>query len=174
MKICIIGYSGAGKSTLAKKLAELDHIPCLYLDTVQFEANWQERDRQQAFAMVRDFMQLESYVIDGNYRHFAFEQRMAEADLIIFLNFNRWACLYRALKRYFSHLGQARESVAPGCIEKFDWEFFKFIVKDQRQKSTKNRFREVRLTYSDKCIELKNQRQINRFLKQYASKKGII
>lgn len=46
MKIAILGYSGSGKSTLAKYLADYYKIPLLYLDTVQFEANWKERNRE--------------------------------------------------------------------------------------------------------------------------------
>ena len=45
MRIAIIGYSGSGKSTLAAFLGSRFGIPVLYLDTVQFEANWKERKR---------------------------------------------------------------------------------------------------------------------------------
>ena len=45
MKIAIIGYSGSGKSTLAKKISEKYNYPLLYLDTVNFEANWKERNK---------------------------------------------------------------------------------------------------------------------------------
>lgn len=56
MKIAILGYSGSGKSTLAKYLHAHYDIPLLYLDTVQFEANWKERDREEALSMVAEFM----------------------------------------------------------------------------------------------------------------------
>ena len=56
MRIAIIGYSGAGKSTLARTLGERYGIPVLFLDTVQFTANWAERDRGEARAMVEAFM----------------------------------------------------------------------------------------------------------------------
>lgn len=44
MKIAIIGYSGSGKSTLATHLGRMYKCPVSYLDTIQFEANWRERD----------------------------------------------------------------------------------------------------------------------------------
>ena len=56
MKIAILGYSGSGKSTLAKKLGESLGVPVLYLDAIQFEAGWKERDRTEALAAVADFM----------------------------------------------------------------------------------------------------------------------
>jgi adenylate kinase family enzyme len=52
----ILGYSGSGKSTLAKQLGIRLNIPVLYLDTVQFEANWTQRDRDEALAIAADFM----------------------------------------------------------------------------------------------------------------------
>ena len=67
MKITVMGFSGSGKSTLAKQLSEFYDIPLLYLDCVNFEENWVERDREECKKMVYDFMQNESWVIDGNY-----------------------------------------------------------------------------------------------------------
>ena len=51
MKIAVMGYSGAGKSTLAKKLGRLYDCPVLYLDRIQFEPGWKERDREEAKRM---------------------------------------------------------------------------------------------------------------------------
>lgn len=56
MKIAIIGYSGSGKSTLAKKLSKHYKIPVLFLDTVNFSPNWNERDRNEGRLIVSDFM----------------------------------------------------------------------------------------------------------------------
>ncbi len=47
MKITVMGFSGSGKSTLAKQLSEFYDIPLLYLDCVNFEENWVERDREE-------------------------------------------------------------------------------------------------------------------------------
>ena len=86
MKIAVIGYSGSGKSTLSRQLGEVYGIPVLHLDTVQFCADWQERDREEARAMVAAFMQRDAWVIDGNYRGFFQEERLGQADRILFLN----------------------------------------------------------------------------------------
>ena len=51
MKIAVMGYSGAGKSTLAKKLGRLYDCPVLYLDRIQFEPGWKERNREEAKRM---------------------------------------------------------------------------------------------------------------------------
>ncbi len=100
MKTAICGYSGSGKSTLARRIGEIEQVPVLYLDTVQFVANWQERNRVEARSIVRAFMKQENWVIDGNYTNFFYQERMEAADRILILAFNRFTCLYRAFKRY--------------------------------------------------------------------------
>ena len=94
MKIAVIGYSGSGKSTLAGQLGDLYNSPVLYLDKIQFEANWKERNIETAKIMVKRFMEENNkWVIDGNYTKFFREKRLEEADMIIFLSFSRWTCL---------------------------------------------------------------------------------
>ena len=56
MKIAVMGYSGAGKSTLAKKLGRLYDCPVLYLDRIQFEPGWKERNREEAKRMAEEFL----------------------------------------------------------------------------------------------------------------------
>ena len=119
MKIAIMGFSGSGKSTLAKQLAVHYGIPLLYLDTVNFEENWQIRDREEGKNIVADFMQNDSWVIDGNYSEFCQKERIEQADMIIILCYNRFACMKQAFRRNFEYKGKVRESIAKGCKEKW-------------------------------------------------------
>ena len=114
MKIAVIGYSGAGKSTLARALGERYGAPVLHFDKVQFTPNWEERDRAEAHQMVHEFMENPTWVIDGTYSNFEYERRLNEADSIIFLNFPRLACFWRAWKRYFQFHGKSRPDTFPG------------------------------------------------------------
>lgn len=109
--------------------------------------------------------QHKDWVIDGNYSWCCYEERMEQADHIIFLNFSRWNCLYRAWKRYRRYKGRVRESMAAGCPERFDWEFIRWILWDGRTKNAKERYRNIRSTYPDKFISLKNQKELDAFLK---------
>lgn len=122
MKIAVIGYSGAGKSTLAKKLGKLFRCPVLHLDRIQFEPGWKERDRETAKRMAEDFLdenENRGWIIDGNYTGFSQERRLREADLIIFMNYPRWICLWQALVRSRIYRGRTREDMGDGCIEKW-------------------------------------------------------
>jgi len=167
VKIAIIGYSGSGKSTLAKKLSCIYGTPVLYLDTVQFLPNWAERDREEARAMVRDFMQMnDAWVIDGNYRGFLQAERLEQADVILYLNFPRLICLWRAVKRYRQNKSVSRESMADGCIEKLDMEFVWWILRDGRTKTIRQHYREVAARYGDKMQVFTNQRQVDLFMQK--------
>jgi Adenylate kinase and related kinases len=100
MKIVIIGYSGSGKSTLAENLARHYSIPKLHMDTLQFQPGWIDSDRDWMEGQMKQFLsQHKDWVIDGNYSWCCYEERMEQADHIIFLNFSRWSCLYRAAMR---------------------------------------------------------------------------
>ena len=169
MKITIMGYSGSGKSTLADKLAALYHIPVLYLDMVQFLPGWAERDKDEACAIVQDFMRHESWVIDGNYTGFCQPERLEQADVIVFLNFPRLVCLMRVLKRYFQYRNTTRESMAEGCLEKLDIEFIWWVLYQGRTKETRRHNREIVTRYPHKTVVLKNQRQLDAYLRQVSS-----
>ena len=166
MKIAIIGYSGSGKSTLAEKLARHYSIPKLHIDTLQFQPGWQDSDRDWMHNEMKTFLvKNKNWVIDGNYSWCCYEERMEQADHIIFLNFSRWNCFYRGWKRYRRYKGRVRESMAPGCPERFDWEFIRWILWDGRTKRAKERYRTIRSSYPDKFITLKNQKELDTFLK---------
>jgi len=167
-KIAIIGYSGSGKSTLAAFLSERFSVPILYIDTIHFLPGWQIRPSDEKLALMREFLDANhenGWVIDGNYTKLEHERRMSEADMIVFMNFNRVDCFFRAYKRSrkFRHL--SRPSMTEGCDEKFDAEFRRWILWEGRSKKAVKNFRDVVRRYKDKCIVIKNQRQLDAFMK---------
>ena len=165
MKITIIGYSGAGKSTLAENLSNYYSIPKLHMDTLQFQPGWQDSDRDWMLAEMKIFLtKHEAWVIDGNYSWCFYEERMQEADQIIFLNFSPWTCLFRAFKRYLTYRGKVRESMAAGCQEQFNWEFIRWILWDGRSKSAKERYKWIQKNYPYKVVILRSQKEIDQFL----------
>lgn len=165
MKIAIIGYSGAGKSTLAEKLSHYYSIPKLHMDTLQFQPGWQDSDREWMMTEMKNFLiKHEAWVIDGNYSWCFYEERMQEADQIIFLNFSPLTCLFRAFKRYLKYRGKVRESMAEGCQEQFNWEFFRWILWDGRTNNAKERYQKLSDTYPEKMHILHSQVEIDYFL----------
>lgn len=164
MKIAILGYSGSGKSTMAKQLSSYYNTPVLHLDTIQFTPGWVERDKDEGRALTKEFMKNESWVIDGNYRGFYQRERLEQADKIIFLNFPRRICFFRAYKRYLNNRNKTREDMAQGCEEKFDLEFGWWIIHKGRTKEIVNRYKQIEEEFKDKVIVLKSPKEVRSFL----------
>ena len=166
MRIAIVGYSGSGKSTLAGAFGRALEIPVLHMDTVHWLPNWQERPKEERAAIVRRFLDTHSdWVIDGNYSGVFYDERMEKADRIIFMNFNRFTCLYRAWKRKNIYKGRNRPDMTEGCAEKLDLEFALWILRDGRTKKIRTRYRKLQNKYPEKFVEIKNQRQLNAYMK---------
>jgi len=170
MKIVIIGYSGSGKSTLAKRLAQQLGIEPLYLDRVHFLPDWAEREPESAREIVWAEMQKPDWVIDGNYTHMHREERLREADEIIFLNYPRIICLMRVLKRYRDFRGNARDSVADGCIERMNWEFAWWVLYKGRTSARKRAFGDIVRKYRQKTAVIKNDRELECYLQTRVQK----
>ena len=167
MRIMIIGYSGSGKSTLARALAAKYAVPALHLDTVHHLPGWRERNRAEELEIVDRFLRKnEGWVIDGNYSKLCYEERLEAADRIVMMLFNRFACLWRAWQRYRRYRGRSRPDMTEGCPEKLDGEFIRWILRDGRRKTARARYNMVRAKYPDKVTVLKNQRQLNAFMRR--------
>ena len=164
MKIAIIGYSGAGKSTLAKRLAQENGLEPLFLDRVHFLPNWAEREPEAAREIVHQEQAKPDWVIDGNYTFLAREERMRDADEIIFLNYPRLICLVRAYKRHLMFRGQTRESMADGCIERMNWEFIWWILYQGRTRLRVRGYWRIVHQYPEKTAVIKSDRALKRYL----------
>ncbi len=173
MKIAIIGYSGSGKSTLAKRISQQFSIPCLHLDTVHWLPGWVERDDDEARPIVKRFMdENSSWVIDGNYRKLEHERRLSEADRIVFLDYPRFICFFRAWKRARTYRNTVRESITEGCEEKFDREFRRWILRDSRTETTRARYRSYEEQYPEKFTRCRSDAQVERFFASLVKEYG--
>lgn len=164
MKIAIVGYSGSGKSTLAQRLGERFGIDVLHLDFIKFGKGWVEREDEMMMKDLEAFLEKDSWIIDGTYSRFLYERRMNEAELIVFLSFNRVSCLWRVVRRYGKYKGTVRPDLGEGCKEKLDLKFIRWILFDSRSKKAKEKYKALTKLYGQKLVIIKNQRQLDRFL----------
>ena len=94
MKIIVIGQSGSGKSTLARKIKEITGFPLLPLDSLWHTMIIVFRQtvvlqEQQSFMVSNP-----SWIVEGNYTS-TLEERIKEADKIIWLKVPRYVAIYR-------------------------------------------------------------------------------
>jgi adenylate kinase family enzyme len=164
VKIQIIGYSGSGKSTLAKKLSEFYNIPRLYLDTLKYYGNWEERSREDIRKDLQFFLDNnDSWVIDGNYSSVC-PSRFEESDITIYLNYNRFFCYRMCKKRYKMYKDVPRESC--NCKEKLDKQFKRWILWEGRTNKVKKKHLDnLNKTKGQKLI-FKNRKELNKWLEE--------
>lgn len=125
-RIAVIGNAGSGKSTLAQKLHAIFNLPVIHLDQYFWKPGWVRPDSGEYKKVHDQLCDKEKWIIDGiNLKHL--EYRIQRADIIIFLNMPRWVCFWNIFKRAFHYYGKETPSSAPGCVERFDREFLKWV-----------------------------------------------
>lgn len=166
MKIAILGHSGSGKSTLARQLGEKYGLPVLHFDAIHFLPGWVETDRPYKREKVNAFLDENpgGWVMDGNYFKICAERRFQEADHILYLDFPRRLCLPRVLKRWLTYRGKTRPDMGPGCDEKIDWAFLKWVLWDGRSPEKLADFEAIEQLYPSKFRHFKSPKQLEKEL----------
>ena len=113
-KIMIIGFSGCGKSTLARRLGAALGIEPLHFDTIHWLPGWTESSDEYKTERVQKELEKDRWIIEGSYRRILWKERIDAADTIIFLDFNRFLCLYRVIKRRIMYAGKTRPDMGAG------------------------------------------------------------
>ena len=127
-KIRVIGCPGAGKSTFARRLTEMTGLPLYYLDQIWHKADRTTVSKEEFDAKLREIIQQDSWIIDGNYLR-TMECRLDACDTVFFLDYPLEICLEGAKAR----IGTVREDM-PWVETEFDEEFRQWILdfpKDQ-------------------------------------------
>lgn len=122
-RILVIGSGGAGKSKLARDLGRILGLPVVNLDAHYWNPGWVETPTKEWGGIVKRLIKGDQWIMDGNYGG-TFLMRIKAADTVIFLDYSRYLCIYRVLKR---QLSGKRVDVIPGCHEKIDRVFLKWL-----------------------------------------------
>lgn len=97
-RILVIGTSGSGKSRLAYRLGEHLGLPYVATDPFYWQAGWKLTPITQVEQQVRQVIQREAWVLDGNFD----DQRelvWSRADCILWLDYPLALVLWRVLWR---------------------------------------------------------------------------
>ena len=165
-RIMIFGFSGGGKSTLARKMGEILGIEPTHFDAIHWLPNWVESTREYKREVIKPILERDRWIIEGNYRHIYWQERLELADTVIFIDVNRFTCMYQAWKRSRIYKGKTRPDMGEGCTEKFDLEFAKWVFFKGRKKRRDylETMKMLKDTGKDTYI-LKGKKDINKFLK---------
>ena len=172
-RIVVVGNSGSGKSHFSKVISEITGLPLIHLDVEFWRPNWEKTPKSEFISRQKEIIGKENWIIDGTYCS-TLELRYEAADLIIFMDTNRFVCLYRVIKRS----GTKRSDLPEYLDEKFN-----FFNKDSIQhcriilnfnKKDKQFIMELNKKYCEKPLLIINSKaQLNRFIKEWKNNKNI-
>lgn len=163
-RVSIIGSGGAGKSTLARQLGEITGLPVIHLDQRFWRPGWTESPKDEWRSTVEDLARGDRWIIDGNFGG-TMEIRLAAADTVVFLDFPRVLCTYRAIKRAIAFRNKTRPDMGPGCIEKFDLEFLRWIWQFPEKTAPRIEERLRRLRPDVRLYRLSSPKGVEEFLR---------
>jgi adenylate kinase family enzyme len=173
MKILVTGNAGSGKSTLAKTLAAKHALPYSSLDRVVWQEGWKKTPRDIRKAKIKTLIKRNNWVIDG----VDYDVQHA-ADVVIFLDYPRGICLYRALRRNIPYLFSSRPELPKHCPEiriipqllKIIWNFPKRVRPTILSTSSRERSKFVHIkTNNELQSHLEGESLVKNGKKRYTS-----
>jgi adenylate kinase family enzyme len=160
-RIIIVGNSGSGKSFLSNELSTITGLPLIHLDVEYWRPNWEKTPKEEWVKKQTGFVSKEKWIIDGNYNS-TMELRYKAADIIIFLDINRFICIVSAFKRH----GTKRTDLPQYLEEKLDFEFLQFCKWIWNfSKTGRHTIMELHKKYPDKpFLMFKSRRKLQKML----------
>lgn len=135
-RIWVTGSPGSGKTTLANMIGGKLNIPVYYNDRIFWKENWQERPVNEQIEIAEKISEKDKWIYEGNrFGDCKKDGRYNRCDTIIFLNINRFICLYRFIRRFVKHRGTVRPDISDGCIENIDMNIVKYILFNYSKKN---------------------------------------
>jgi adenylate kinase family enzyme len=126
-RMIVIGCSGSGKSTLAQKAAALLDLPYISIDRdVLWLPGWILRERAEQRRLTEELIARDRWIMDGTGSS-TLSLRLPRTELIIWPDLPRFACVAGILRRWVTNLGRTRPEMTPGCPEKIDLEFLRYV-----------------------------------------------
>lgn len=125
-RILVMGSPGSGKSRFARLLGARLGLPVIHLDAHYWLPGWVTPDRDAWRSRVAEMVGGDAWVIDGNYGR-TLDVRLLRADGIVWLECPRRTCLRRILWRAISGYGKTRPDMHPGCPERIDPAFVRYV-----------------------------------------------
>jgi len=159
-KIHIVGSVGSGKTTLARKLAGELNYPCFELDQVLWGRRCKNNDirhtPEESEKLLNSLISAETWIVEGAHIDDWTFKSFEKSEVILFLDINYYARVYRIIKRYTKQkLGMENSNYKPTfkiLIKMFKWNR---MFEDNKQMNL-NKLE----IYNDKLIIIKNNKEL--------------
>jgi adenylate kinase family enzyme len=136
-RVLTIGCSGGGKTTLSLQLCMRLGLPFVSMDREFFWLNgWVNRQKAEERALITAKVAEDQWLMDGTGPS-TFDLRLPRADVVIWVRLPRLICIWGVIKRTIRSYGRERLEMAPGCPERLDWEFLRYIWNFEHKETPK-------------------------------------
>jgi len=99
-RVVILGPGGAGKSILARRLGGLVGLPVIELDKHFWTEDLRPLPKDQWRERLEELTRQPGWIMDGDLGPYdVLEPRLRAADTVVLLDFPRWRCVFRSLRR---------------------------------------------------------------------------
>lgn len=172
LRIWIAGPSGSGKTTLANKLGSKLNIPVYHRDKITWMGKWEQRSEDEQIELSKEISAQEKWIFEGNrFNSAIMDNRLERCDTIIYLNLNRFLCLYRSFMRYLKHRGTIRPDMPDECVEQYDFVLARYILFDYPRKENERNgiFADAR-KLGKSVIILNGRKAVKRFYDKHGLK----
>ena len=115
-KISVVGNSGAGKSILSHTLGKLLGLEVFSIDKIYWFPGWNLRDNVSFRNLHDEWLGLDSWIIEGVGCWEAMERRIAESDIVIFLDTSVALCKQRAETRIKEEALAPNSNITTACV----------------------------------------------------------
>lgn len=133
-RIMIVGQPGSGKSTLARDLGRKTGLPVVHIDHIHWQPGWVERPRDEKTRLCHEVEAREEWIFEGGHSA-TWANRLARAEMLIWLDLPLPLRLWRVVKRTVVWNGRNRPDLPQGCPEGFHREtlpFWRYIWRTRR------------------------------------------
>jgi adenylate kinase family enzyme len=87
------------------------------MDRLRWLPGWRQRALPEVVALTRGVLAQPEWILEGG--HFpVFEERVARAEVLIWLDVPLWRRLWRVTRRTLAHLNRQRPDLPEGCRER--------------------------------------------------------
>jgi len=117
LRVVVVGTTCCGKTTFARRLSKALGLRHVELDALYWLPDWTPRQESKFRSLVRDAVDDDRWVIDGNYRRLQ-DVIFDRATTLIWLNYSFPRVLFRGLKRTINRV-LTGEPVYAGNRESF-------------------------------------------------------
>jgi len=162
-RIMIIGQPGAGKSTLARRLGQLLDLPVVHVDLIHWQPGWIERSGAEKDRLCAEAHARETWVFEGG-RSSTWPERLARADVLIWLDFPLFIRAWRVCLRTLKYRGRSRPDMPEDCPERFNREFTEWIWSTRRSGREKMRALYDTVPQSKPKFRLDSRQSVDDFL----------